>query len=151
MIALAESVTTCRHVAICRYFGEKIDDGKPDLLKAYCNNMCDVSVAVSLGSSSHVKFDVASRSGWSLNLSPAAFYLSGTVGRLVFLTDMQRPCQSPPTQTNPHLRRRSSLSAATARTTSLCPLWVQFERDDERHDGSGILQIDAFRGDCIRL
>jgi hypothetical protein len=42
LVALAESSKICRHVSICRYFGEKIDEKKPELLKAYCNNMCDV-------------------------------------------------------------------------------------------------------------
>lgn len=33
----------CRHIAICRYFGEAIDDKDPEVKKAYCDNMCDVS------------------------------------------------------------------------------------------------------------
>jgi hypothetical protein len=33
----------CRHIAICRYFGEVIDDKDSEVKKAYCDNMCDVS------------------------------------------------------------------------------------------------------------
>ncbi len=40
----AESTTTCRHVFICRYFGEKVDDTDEEIKKLYCNNMCDVSL-----------------------------------------------------------------------------------------------------------
>jgi hypothetical protein len=39
----AEATTLCRHVAICRYFGEKIDEANPVTAKNYCDNMCDVS------------------------------------------------------------------------------------------------------------
>ena len=39
----AESNDTCRHVAICRYFGEKIDAEDKVVRKAYCDNLCDVS------------------------------------------------------------------------------------------------------------
>ncbi|KAG6847544.1 hypothetical protein H0H93_007453, partial [Arthromyces matolae] len=38
----AESVETCRHVSICRYFGEVIDTKDVEVLKRYCDNMCDV-------------------------------------------------------------------------------------------------------------
>ena len=38
----AESVKTCRHVSICRYFGETIDGDDTDVRKAYCHGMCDV-------------------------------------------------------------------------------------------------------------
>ncbi|KAG1763609.1 P-loop containing nucleoside triphosphate hydrolase protein [Suillus occidentalis] len=37
LIDYAENVTMCRHVSICKYFGEKIDTSK-----SYCDNMCDV-------------------------------------------------------------------------------------------------------------
>ncbi|KZT11848.1 ATP-dependent DNA helicase [Laetiporus sulphureus 93-53] len=42
LINFAEGVDTCRHVAICKYFGEKIDSSKPEVVKRYCNDMCDV-------------------------------------------------------------------------------------------------------------
>ncbi|KAH9936113.1 P-loop containing nucleoside triphosphate hydrolase protein, partial [Fomitopsis serialis] len=42
LITFAESVHLCRHVIICRYFGERIASDDPDVLKAYCNGMCDV-------------------------------------------------------------------------------------------------------------
>ncbi|KAF9448718.1 ATP-dependent DNA helicase [Macrolepiota fuliginosa MF-IS2] len=42
LIQYAENVTSCRHVTICRYFGENIDDDVPDIAKRYCNAMCDV-------------------------------------------------------------------------------------------------------------
>lgn len=38
----AESTTLCRHVAVCRYFGEKIDETDPEIAKLYCDGMCDV-------------------------------------------------------------------------------------------------------------
>ena len=38
----AEDDRTCRHVAICRYFGEVIDARNEEVLEAYCNKMCDV-------------------------------------------------------------------------------------------------------------
>ncbi|EIN12531.1 ATP-dependent DNA helicase [Punctularia strigosozonata HHB-11173 SS5] len=40
--AFAESVNICRHVSLCRYFGEVIDDKDPEVLRRYCNAMCDV-------------------------------------------------------------------------------------------------------------
>ncbi|WVO21887.1 uncharacterized protein IAS62_003207 [Cryptococcus decagattii] len=37
-----ERVGRCRHVGICSYFGEKIDDKDPEIKAAYCQSMCDV-------------------------------------------------------------------------------------------------------------
>ncbi|KAJ7575093.1 ATP-dependent DNA helicase [Mycena floridula] len=45
LIKLAEDYNTCRHVAICRYFGETIDTNDPKVTKKYCNEMCDVCKA----------------------------------------------------------------------------------------------------------
>ncbi|KAF9046112.1 P-loop containing nucleoside triphosphate hydrolase protein, partial [Panaeolus papilionaceus] len=42
LIQFAESSKLCRHVSICRYFGEPIDETNEELLKIYCNKMCDV-------------------------------------------------------------------------------------------------------------
>ncbi|EJT98732.1 ATP-dependent DNA helicase [Dacryopinax primogenitus] len=42
LIRMAENIKTCRHVSICRYFGESIDDKDRDVLKTYCDKMCDV-------------------------------------------------------------------------------------------------------------
>ncbi|CAA7263963.1 unnamed protein product [Cyclocybe aegerita] len=42
LIQFAESATLCRHVSICRYFGEPIDEKDEELVKVYCDNMCDV-------------------------------------------------------------------------------------------------------------
>ncbi|KAI0770381.1 P-loop containing nucleoside triphosphate hydrolase protein [Fomes fomentarius] len=42
LLNFAENVNICRHVLICRYFGEKIDLRDPEVVKTYCNNMCDV-------------------------------------------------------------------------------------------------------------
>lgn len=39
----AENTKTCRHVAICRYFGEKIDETDAAITELYCQKMCDVS------------------------------------------------------------------------------------------------------------
>ncbi|KAJ8454684.1 hypothetical protein ONZ51_g12891 [Trametes cubensis] len=42
LINFAENVNICRHVLICRYFGEKIDLKDPEATKQYCDNMCDI-------------------------------------------------------------------------------------------------------------
>ncbi|KAI0755115.1 P-loop containing nucleoside triphosphate hydrolase protein [Daedaleopsis nitida] len=42
LINFAENTSICRHVLICRYFGEKIDLHDPEAVKAYCDDMCDV-------------------------------------------------------------------------------------------------------------
>ncbi|KAF7298698.1 ATP-dependent DNA helicase [Mycena indigotica] len=42
LIDLAESTTLCRHVAICRYFGEAIDSSDAGMVRKYCNKMCDI-------------------------------------------------------------------------------------------------------------
>jgi bloom syndrome protein len=62
LVAFAESATLCRHVvgstvfgknvidskrfqSICRYFDEPIDETNQELVKTYCNRMCDVGVS----------------------------------------------------------------------------------------------------------
>ncbi|KAG2102219.1 P-loop containing nucleoside triphosphate hydrolase protein [Suillus discolor] len=42
LIDYTENVTMCRHVSICKYFGEKINTSDKEVVKSYCNNMCDV-------------------------------------------------------------------------------------------------------------
>lgn len=42
LIKLAESTTLCRHISVCRFFGEKINEADPAMLTAYCSGMCDV-------------------------------------------------------------------------------------------------------------
>ncbi|KAF8349509.1 P-loop containing nucleoside triphosphate hydrolase protein [Amanita rubescens] len=42
LIRFAEGTTTCRHISICQYFGERIDTNDATVLQKYCNNMCDV-------------------------------------------------------------------------------------------------------------
>ncbi|PFH49957.1 hypothetical protein AMATHDRAFT_86106 [Amanita thiersii Skay4041] len=42
LIQFAENSTVCRHVSICRYFGEAIRVGDPQVAQQYCNRMCDV-------------------------------------------------------------------------------------------------------------
>ncbi|KAG1841899.1 P-loop containing nucleoside triphosphate hydrolase protein [Suillus subalutaceus] len=42
LINYAENATMCRHVSICKYFGEKIDTSDKEVVKSYCDNMCDV-------------------------------------------------------------------------------------------------------------
>ncbi|KAF8155773.1 P-loop containing nucleoside triphosphate hydrolase protein [Crassisporium funariophilum] len=42
LINFAESTTLCRHVSICRYFGEPIDEKDLKIVKLYCNQMCDI-------------------------------------------------------------------------------------------------------------
>ncbi|KAJ7439243.1 ATP-dependent DNA helicase [Mycena latifolia] len=42
LVQFAESTEICRHVAICRYFGEPIDEADEEVLRKYCNKMCDI-------------------------------------------------------------------------------------------------------------
>ncbi|KAF8799355.1 ATP-dependent DNA helicase [Phlegmacium glaucopus] len=42
LVKFAESTTLCRHVSICRYFGEPIDENDKKVLNMYCNQMCDI-------------------------------------------------------------------------------------------------------------
>ncbi|KAJ7274146.1 P-loop containing nucleoside triphosphate hydrolase protein [Mycena rebaudengoi] len=42
LVQFAESTTICRHVSICRYFGEPIDAADEALVRKYCNKMCDI-------------------------------------------------------------------------------------------------------------
>ncbi|TFL02687.1 P-loop containing nucleoside triphosphate hydrolase protein [Pterulicium gracile] len=42
LIKFAEDVKVCRHVSICRYFGEVINDKDVDAVKQLCEGMCDV-------------------------------------------------------------------------------------------------------------
>ncbi|KAG8801512.1 hypothetical protein FRC16_000296 [Serendipita sp. 398] len=42
LIKFAESTSVCRHVAICRFFGETIDTSNEVVAKAYCDRFCDV-------------------------------------------------------------------------------------------------------------
>lgn len=41
-IQFAENIDVCRHVTICRYFGEIVDSDDIAVVQTYCNNMCDV-------------------------------------------------------------------------------------------------------------
>ncbi|KAG7088121.1 hypothetical protein E1B28_012146 [Marasmius oreades] len=42
LVKFAENTDLCRHVSICRYFGETIDTHDSEVTKTYCNMMCDV-------------------------------------------------------------------------------------------------------------
>ncbi|KAI0064084.1 ATP-dependent DNA helicase [Artomyces pyxidatus] len=42
LIAYAESTDVCRHVLLCRYFGEVIDAKSAEVAKTYCDKMCDI-------------------------------------------------------------------------------------------------------------
>uniref|UniRef100_A0A0W0F6T6 ATP-dependent DNA helicase n=1 Tax=Moniliophthora roreri TaxID=221103 RepID=A0A0W0F6T6_MONRR len=42
LVNYAENTDVCRHVSICRYFGETIDADDPEVVKSYCDMMCDV-------------------------------------------------------------------------------------------------------------
>ncbi|KAF5317530.1 hypothetical protein D9619_013196 [Psilocybe cf. subviscida] len=42
LVSFAETSSTCRHVSICRYFGEVIDESDAGTLKEYCDKMCDI-------------------------------------------------------------------------------------------------------------
>ncbi|TDL22176.1 ATP-dependent DNA helicase [Rickenella mellea] len=41
LVNFAESTTVCRHISLCRYFDEIIDTNDPNVVKHYCNAMCD--------------------------------------------------------------------------------------------------------------
>ncbi|KAG1728493.1 P-loop containing nucleoside triphosphate hydrolase protein [Suillus paluster] len=47
LIKFAENATVCRHVSICKYFGEEIDAHDKEVVKSYCDNMCDVRLFLS--------------------------------------------------------------------------------------------------------
>ncbi|GLB38647.1 putative helicase family. RecQ subfamily protein [Lyophyllum shimeji] len=42
LFKFAESIDVCRHVSICRYFGEDINADDAETVRRYCNNMCDI-------------------------------------------------------------------------------------------------------------
>ncbi|KAF9013156.1 P-loop containing nucleoside triphosphate hydrolase protein [Cyathus striatus] len=42
LVDFAENADMCRHIMICRYFGEQIDSPDKNTLKEYCNLMCDI-------------------------------------------------------------------------------------------------------------
>ncbi|PPQ73318.1 hypothetical protein CVT26_015341 [Gymnopilus dilepis] len=42
LLQFGENDILCRHVAICRYFGEDVDEEDEQVVLSYCNNMCDV-------------------------------------------------------------------------------------------------------------
>ncbi|KAF7364828.1 ATP-dependent DNA helicase [Mycena venus] len=42
LVQFAERTDICRHVSICRYFGEPIDMADEEVVKKYCNKMCDI-------------------------------------------------------------------------------------------------------------
>ncbi|KAI0269956.1 ATP-dependent DNA helicase [Gloeopeniophorella convolvens] len=42
LVNFAENTDVCRHILICRYFGEVVDARDADIVKSYCDNMCDV-------------------------------------------------------------------------------------------------------------
>ncbi|KAF7291469.1 ATP-dependent DNA helicase [Mycena kentingensis (nom. inval.)] len=42
LVDFAESTQICRHIAICRYFGEAIDAKDDTIALKYCDKMCDI-------------------------------------------------------------------------------------------------------------
>ncbi|KAH9979944.1 ATP-dependent DNA helicase [Lactifluus volemus] len=42
LVDFAENLNVCRHVLICRYFGETVDIRDTNVVRSYCDNMCDV-------------------------------------------------------------------------------------------------------------
>ncbi|KAH9992057.1 P-loop containing nucleoside triphosphate hydrolase protein [Russula vinacea] len=42
LVDFAEGVDVCRHILICRYFGETVNAQDPELVRSFCDNMCDV-------------------------------------------------------------------------------------------------------------
>lgn len=85
---LAESTSTCRHVNICRYFGERIENPDSEVLEKYCNKMCDVGGAVAL-----LTADMCQQRSCVHSLVPAergsgtsiAYYPPGTARRVARL------------------------------------------------------------------
>ncbi|GAW01067.1 ATP-dependent DNA helicase [Lentinula edodes] len=43
----AENTDVCRHISICRFFGEDIDDKDSEIVKQYCKMMCDQTSSLS--------------------------------------------------------------------------------------------------------
>ncbi|KAF8547656.1 ATP-dependent DNA helicase [Imleria badia] len=42
LVSFAENVATCRHVSICRHFGETTDTTDDNVMESVCDKMCDV-------------------------------------------------------------------------------------------------------------
>ncbi|EJD48868.1 ATP-dependent DNA helicase [Auricularia subglabra TFB-10046 SS5] len=42
LLHYAEDTSVCRHVSICRFFGEEVNDKDEKIKSTYCNKMCDV-------------------------------------------------------------------------------------------------------------
>ncbi|KAF9465274.1 P-loop containing nucleoside triphosphate hydrolase protein [Collybia nuda] len=42
LLLFAENTDVCRHISVCRYFGEVINADDPNINKQYCDRMCDV-------------------------------------------------------------------------------------------------------------
>ncbi|KAN0118615.1 ATP-dependent DNA helicase [Russula decolorans] len=42
LVNFAENVDICRHISICRYFGETVNAQDAEQVRSYCDNMCDV-------------------------------------------------------------------------------------------------------------
>ncbi|KAI9460272.1 ATP-dependent DNA helicase [Russula earlei] len=42
LVNFSENTDICRHISICRYFGETIDTQDTEVAQSYCENMCDV-------------------------------------------------------------------------------------------------------------
>ncbi|KAH9959764.1 ATP-dependent DNA helicase [Russula dissimulans] len=42
LINFSENTDVCRHISICRYFGETVDTQDAGVVQSYCDNMCDV-------------------------------------------------------------------------------------------------------------
>ncbi|KAI0248645.1 P-loop containing nucleoside triphosphate hydrolase protein, partial [Lactifluus subvellereus] len=42
LVDFAENMNVCRHISVCRYFGETVDARDAEVVRSYCDNMCDV-------------------------------------------------------------------------------------------------------------
>ncbi|KAH9985046.1 ATP-dependent DNA helicase [Russula compacta] len=42
LVNFSENTDICRHISICRYFGEAVDAQDTGVVRSYCDNMCDV-------------------------------------------------------------------------------------------------------------
>ncbi|KAJ7643735.1 ATP-dependent DNA helicase [Roridomyces roridus] len=74
LVQFAESTEICRHVAICRYFGEPIDLKDEELVKKYCNNMCDICRYPDKTKRRHKSLSSEEHAGTQVSAYPAREY-----------------------------------------------------------------------------
>ncbi|KAJ7160113.1 ATP-dependent DNA helicase [Mycena filopes] len=74
LVEFAESTEICRHVAICRYFGEPIDTKDKDVVGKYCNKMCDICRYPEKTKLRHAKLSSEEYAGTQVSANPPRQY-----------------------------------------------------------------------------